>query len=315
MGHEHRISASGGGHGHTHGTGIRHRGRLALVLAMSLVVLAVEAVAAWLTGSLALLADAGHVLGDSAGIVMALAAISAAQRGGRPGSRRTFGYHRTEVIAAGLNGLLLIALAGWIVVSALRRIGDAPEIDGGLVLAAAGVGLVVNVIGLLLLRSGAEESMNVRGAYLEVVGDALGSVAVLVSASVILLTGWNAADAVASLVIAAMIVPRAVSLLREVAEVLLEGTPRDVDLEELRSHILSTDGVVDVHDLHVWTITSGMPVMSAHVVVDDSVTRMGEAHDVLDRLRDCLADHFDVEHSTFQIEPAGHADSETHTHH
>ncbi|MGA9100627.1 cation diffusion facilitator family transporter, partial [Aeromicrobium sp.] len=220
---------------HAHGTGVRHRGRLALVLAMSLVVLAVEAVAAWLTGSLALLADAGHVLGDSAGIVMALAAISAAQRGGRPGSRRTFGYHRTEVIAAGLNGLLLIALAGWIVVSALRRIGDAPEIDGGLVLAAAGVGLVVNVIGLLLLRSGAEESMNVRGAYLEVVGDALGSVAVLVSASVILLTGWNAADAVASLVIAAMIVPRAVSLLREVAEVLLEGTPRDVDLEELRS--------------------------------------------------------------------------------
>jgi cobalt-zinc-cadmium efflux system protein len=300
---------------HAHGTGVRHRGRLALVLAMSLVVLAVEAVAAWLTGSLALLADAGHVLGDSAGIVMALAAISAAQRGGRPGSRRTFGYHRTEVIAAGLNGLLLIALAGWIVVNALRRIGDAPEIDGGLVLAAASVGLVVNVIGLLLLRSGAEESMNVRGAYLEVVGDALGSVAVLVSASVILLTGWNAADAVASLVIAAMIVPRAMSLLREVAEVLLEGTPRDVDLEELRSHILSTDGVVDVHDLHVWTITSGMPVMSAHVVVDDSVTRMGEAHDVLDRLRDCLADHFDVEHSTFQIEPAGHADSETHTHH
>jgi cobalt-zinc-cadmium efflux system protein len=157
--------------------------------------------------------------------------------------------------------------------------------------------------------------LNVRGAYLEVLGDALGSVAVLVSATVILTTGWNAADAVASLVIAAMILPRAISLLREVAEVLLEGTPRDVDLEELRSHILSTEGVLDVHDLHVWTITSGMPVMSAHVVVDDTVSRMGEAHAVLDRLRECLAEHFDVEHSTFQIEPAGHADSESHIHH
>jgi cobalt-zinc-cadmium efflux system protein len=303
------------GHGHGQGTGIRHRGRLALVLALSLVVLAVEAIAAWYTGSLALLADAGHVLGDSAGIVLALAAISAAQRGGRPGSRRTFGYHRTEVMAAGLNGLVLLVLAGWIVVSAVRRLGDGPEIDAGLVLAAAGVGLVINVIGLLLLRAGAEESMNVRGAYLEVLGDALGSVAVLVSAVVILVTDWYAADAVASLVIAAMIVPRAISLLREVAEVLLEGTPRDVDLEELRRHILSAEGVVDVHDLHVWTITSGMPVMSAHVVVDDSVSRMGEAHAVLDRLRDCLADHFDVEHSTFQIEPAGHADTERHIHH
>ena len=285
------------------------------MLALSLVVLAVEAVVAWFTGSLALLADAGHVLGDSAGIVMALAAISAAQRGGRPGSRRTFGYHRTEVIAAGLNGLLLLVLAGWIVVSAIGRLGDAPELEGGLVLAAGALGLVINLIGLLLLRSGAEESMNVRGAYLEVLGDALGSVAVLVSAAVILTTGWDAADAVASLVIAAMIVPRAISLLREVAEVLLEGTPRDVDLEDLRSHILSTEGVTDVHDLHVWTITSGMPVMSAHVVVDDSVTRMGDAHDVLDRLRDCLADHFDVEHSTFQIEPAGHADTEPNIHH
>jgi cobalt-zinc-cadmium efflux system protein len=303
------------GHQHAQGAGIRHRGRLALVLALSLLVLAVEAVVAWITGSLALLADAGHVLGDSAGIVMALAAISAAQRGGRPGSRRTFGYHRTEVLAAGLNGLVLLGLAGWIVVSAIRRLGDAPELEAGPVLAAGSLGLVINVVGLFLLRSGAEESMNVRGAYLEVLGDALGSVAVLVSAAVILTTGWYAADPVASLLIAVMIVPRAISLLREVAEVLLEGTPRSVDLEELRSHIVSTEGVIDVHDLHVWTITSGMPVMSAHVVVDDTVTRMGEAHDVLDRLRDCLADHFDVEHSTFQIEPAGHADTEPHIHH
>ncbi len=303
------------GHDHAHGTGVRHRGRLAIVLALTAGVLAVEAIVAWITGSLALLADAGHLLGDSFGIVMALAAITVAQRGGGPGSRRTFGYQRTEVIAAGLNGLILLGLAAWVVYSAIRRFGDSPELEASPILIAGTIGLVVNVIGLLLLRGGAQESLNVRGAYLEVLGDALGSIAVLVSAAVILTTGWDAADAVASLVIAAMIVPRAVSLLREVVEVLLESTPRDVDLNELRTHILGVEGVRDVHDLHVWTITSGMPVMSAHIVVDDSVTAMDHAHGVLDTLRGCLSDHFDVEHSTFQIEPAGHADSEQHLHH
>jgi len=303
------------GHDHAHGAGVRHRGRLALVLALSVAVLVVEAAVAWVTGSLALLADAGHMLGDSFGILMALAAITVAARGGGPGSRRTFGYLRTEVLAAGLNGLILLGLAAWVTYSAIRRFGDSPELDGGLILVAGGVGLVINLVGLALLRGGAQESINVRGAYLEVLGDALGSLAVLVSATVILLTEWYAADALASLVIAAMIVPRAIALLREVSEVLLESTPRDVDLDELRRHILEMDGVVDVHDLHVWTITSGMPVMSAHVVVSETVTGMDDAHGVLDRLRGCLADHFDVEHSTFQIEPAGHADSEQHMHH
>ena len=303
------------GHDHAHGAGVQHRGRLALVLALSLTVLVVEAVVAAMTGSLALLADAGHVLGDSFGLVMALAAITVAQRGGAAGSRRSFGYQRTEILAAGLNGLVLLGLAVWIAVSAVSRFGDAPELDGGLVLAAGAVGLVVNVIGLVLLRAGAQESLNVRGAYLEVLGDALGSVAVLASAAVILTLRWYPADAVASLVIAAMIVPRAVSLLKDVVEVLLESTPDHVDLDELRAHIVGTAGVKDVHDLHVWTITSGMPIMSAHVVVDDGVTGMDEAHAVLDRLRGCLAEHFDVEHSTFQIEPAGHLDSEHHVHH
>ena len=312
---QHSPILNGMGHDHAHGAGAAHRGRLALVLALSFAVLIVEAVVAWITGSLALLADAGHMLGDSFGIVMALAAITVAQRGGGPGSRRTFGYSRTEVLAAGINGLILLGLAGWVTYSAIRRFGDSPELEGGLILVAGAVGLVVNLVGLLLLRDGAQESINVRGAYLEVLGDALGSVAVLVSATVILLIEWYAADAVASLVIAAMIIPRAISLLREVAEVLLESTPRDVDLAELREHILAMDGVKDVHDLHVWTITSGMPVMSAHVVVEDSVTAMDDAHGVLDRLRGCLADHFDVEHSTFQIEPAGHVDSESHMHH
>ena len=303
------------GHDHAHGTGVQHRGRLAMVLGLTALVLLVEAVVAAVTGSLALLADAGHMLGDSFGIVMALAAITVAQRGGAEGSRRTFGYQRTEILAAGLNGLILLGLSAWVAVSAIGRFGDAPELDGGLILVAGGVGLVVNVIGLMLLRGGSSENLNVRGAYLEVLGDALGSVAVLVSATVILLTDWYAADAIASLVIAAMIVPRAVSLLREVVEVLLESTPGDVDLADLRAHIIGAEGVRDVHDLHVWTITSGMPVMSAHVVVDDDVVGMEEAHAVLDRLRGCLAEHFDVEHSTFQIEPAGHRESEHHVHH
>ncbi|MCL3819691.1 cation diffusion facilitator family transporter [Aeromicrobium wangtongii] len=303
------------GHDHAHGTGVQHRGRLTLVLALSVTVLVVEAVVAAVTGSLALLADAGHMLGDSFGILMALAAITVAQRGGGPGSRRTFGYHRTEILAAGLNGLVLLGLAVWVAVHAIGRFGDAPELDGGLILFAGAVGLIANVIGLLLLRDGSKESLNVRGAYLEVLGDALGSIAVLVSAGVILATDWYAADAIASLVIAAMILPRAVSLLKDVVEVLMETSPGDVDLADLRAHLIGTPGVKDVHDLHVWTITSGMPVMSAHVVVDDDITGMDEAHAVLDRLRGCLDDHFDVAHSTFQIEPAGHQDSEPHLHH
>lgn len=294
---------------------MKHRSRLVIVLILSLAVLIFEAIAAWITGSLALLADAGHMLGDTAWLVMALAAMSIAQIGGRPESRRTFGYHRTEILAAALNGIVLLALSAWIAIHAIQRFGDSPAIDAPLMFIAGGIGLVANVIGLLLLRQGAQESLNVRGAYLEVLGDAFGSVAVIVAAALIWTNGWYLADPVASLVIAAMIIPRAVSLLREVIDVLLEGTPRDVDLAELRSHIVQMDGVRDVHDLHVWTISSGLPVMSAHVVVDDDVTELNQAEAVLDRLRSCLAEHFDVDHSTFQLEPSGHADKETHLHH
>ncbi|MCL3837696.1 cation diffusion facilitator family transporter [Aeromicrobium duanguangcaii] len=300
------------GHDHAHGAGVKHRGRLGLVLALTLAVLVLQVVVGLVTGSLALLADAGHLLSDSFGLVLALAAIVVAQR--PAGARSTYGFHRTEVLAAGLNALILIGLCVAIVIGAVRRLEDPPAIEGGWVLAAGLVGLVVNVLGLLVLRSGAQESLNVRGAYLEVMGDALGSVAVIASAVVILATGWYPADPIASLLIAALIVPRAVSLLRDVAEVLLEASPRDVDLDAVRNHILGVRGVVDVHDLHVWTITSGMPVMSAHVVVDESVVSMGDAHAVLDQLGECLSGHFDVAHSTFQLEPAGHLENESHRH-
>jgi len=283
------------------------------VLALTLSVLVVQVVVGWLTGSLALLADAGHMLSDSFGLALALAAIAVAQRPG--GARSTYGWHRTEVLAAGANGLILLVICGIIVFSAVGRLSEPPEIAGLPVLVAGAIGLAVNIVGLLVLRGGAEESLNVRGAYLEVLGDALGSVAVIVSAVVILATGWAQADPVASLVIAALVVPRAISLLRDVGEVLLENSPRDVDLDQVRGHILGVQGVVDVHDLHVWTITSGMPVMSAHVVVDESIVDMDDAHHVLDHLCTCLSHHFDVAHSTFQLEPAGHLQSERHGHH
>ncbi|MBM9462099.1 cation transporter [Aeromicrobium sp. YIM 150415] len=302
------------GHGHQHTSGVQHRGRLAAVLAIAITVFLVQIVVATLTGSLALFADAGHVLTDAIGVLMALIAITIGQRGGGRDARSSYGFHRAEVLAAGANGLILIGLCAVIVVGAVRRLSSPVDIDGGLVLAAGAVGLVANIVALLLLRSGARENLNVRGAYLEVLGDALGSIAVLVSAAIIVATGWSAADPIASLVIAALIVPRAISLLREVCEVLLESAPRGVDLAALRDHIVGIPGVVDVHDLHVWTITSGMPVMSAHVVVAESVDQMSEAHEVLDRLRSCLSEHFDVEHSTFQIEPLGHEDSESHVH-
>ncbi|MFD1859620.1 cation transporter [Aeromicrobium camelliae] len=302
-------------HGHHHGSGVQHRGRLAMVLLIALVVFVVQVVVAALTGSLALFADAGHVLTDAVGVAMALIAITVGRRGGGPAARSSYGFHRAEVLAAGANGLILLGLCVAIVIGAVRRLSAPVEIDGGLVLAAGAVGLAANIVALLLLRDGASENLNVRGAYLEVLGDALGSVAVLVAAGVIVLTGWSQADPVASLVIAALIVPRAVSLLREVGEVLLESTPRDVDLAELREHLMGAEGVVDVHDLHVWTITSGMPVMSAHIVVDDDVAAMGDAQAVLGRLHGCLSEHFDVEHSTLQIETRGHAETEAHVHH
>ena len=246
---------------------------------------------------------------------VAWASVTVARMEVGAASRRTFGWARVEVLAAGANATGLLVLCGFIMWHAVARLRSPTEVEAGWTLIAAGVGLVANLVGMWLLNQDARESLNVRAAFVEVAADALGSVAVLISSVVILSTGWHRADAVASLLIAAFVVPRAVILLREVAEVLLEATPRHVDLDELREHILMVPGVVDVHDLHVWTITSSQPVMSAHVVVDDNVSEMGQAHAVLERLRTCLADHFDVEHSTFQIERSGHADSEPHVHH
>ena len=290
-----------------------YRGRLVAVLGITGAVLVIEAVVGLLAGSLALLADAGHMATDALGLGLALLAVRMAGR--TPTVQRTFGWQRAEVLAAGGNALLLLGVAAAVVVEALRRLADPPPIDTTAVLFAASLGLVANMTSLGLLARGRRESLNIRGAFLEVLGDALGSVAVLVAATVIAITGDLRADPIASLGIAALIVPRAVRLLRDAAEVLLEGTPRGVDLVEVRRHMLAQPGVVDVHDLHAWTITSGVPVLSAHVTVEDEVLGDGCGGSMLDRLHHCLREDFDVEHSTFQLEPAGHRDHEGADHH
>ncbi|MET0763620.1 MAG: cation diffusion facilitator family transporter [Blastococcus sp.] len=288
------------------------RRRLSVVLGLTLAVLVAEIVGAVVSGSLALLADAGHMATDAAGIALALAAVTLAQRPAR--GRRTFGWQRVEILAAVANGLLLLAVAGFVLFQAARRIGHPPDVDSGLMLVVAGVGLVVNVVSLSVLHRGRDESLNVRGAYLEVLADALGSVAVIVAGLVIAATGWTPADTVASLVIGCLVLPRAWHLLREALDVLLEAAPRGVDLADVRTHMLGVEGVVGVHDLHAWTITSGLPVLSAHVVITEEALEAGHGGRVLDALCACLGDHFDVEHCTFQLESEAHAGHEAPVH-
>jgi len=301
----------GAGHSHAPAAGTAsaaQRRRLAVVLGLTVAMLAAEVVGSVLSGSLALLADAGHMATDAAGIALALGAVSLAQRPAR--GRRTFGWQRIEILAAVANGLLLVAVAVYVLVAAIGRIGHPPTIGSGLMLAVASVGLVVNLVSLAVLHGGRDVSLNLRGAYLEVLGDALGSVAVIVAALVIAGTGWVAADVVASIAIGFLVLPRAWHLLREAFDVLLEAAPRGVDLEQVRAHMVEVDGVLGVHDLHAWTITSGLPVLSAHVVVTEEALGAGHGGRVLDALCACLGTHFDVEHCTFQLESQAHSSHE-----
>jgi cobalt-zinc-cadmium efflux system protein len=295
-------------HDHAPSAAAAHRGRLTAVFAVTLAILVIELVGAALSGSLALLADAGHVLADGAGVGLALLAIRFAARPATP--QRTFGYYRLEILAAVVNAVLLFGVAGFVLVEAWRRLTDPPAVASGLMLAVAAVGLVANAVSLWLLRDGQKASLNMRGAYLEVWGDLLGSVAVLAAAAVIALTGLRAADPIASAVIAVAILPRTWRLLREAVDVLLEAAPKGADLAEVRRHLVETPGVTDVHDLHAWTITSGLPVLSVHVVLE----RDADAGQVLDGLGACLAGHFDIEHSTFQLEQPEHRGHEGATH-
>ncbi|GAA2067178.1 cation diffusion facilitator family transporter [Catenulispora yoronensis] len=301
------------GAGHDHGTlgasaGSRHAARLRVVVATSAAILLLQIVGGVLSHSLALLADAGHTATDVFGVAMALVAIRYAARPADP--ERTFGYYRLEILAAAANAILLFAVAVWVTYKAVLRFDEPVEVAGGTMLVIAAIGLAVNLGGLLLLRRGKDESLNIRGAYMEVLADMLGSVAVVVAALLIRLTAWPGWDPLASILIGAMILPRTWLLLREAVNVLLEGTPKGIDLSDVRRHLRATDGVTDVHDLHAWTITSGLPVLSAHIVVEPRVLDGERTGTTLNTLRECLHGHFDVEHSTFQLEPVGYRESD-----
>jgi cobalt-zinc-cadmium efflux system protein len=269
---------------------------LIVVLALTVAVFVVELIGAAVANSLALLADAGHVLTDISGIALALAAIWFAQR--PASSNRTFGYMRAEILAAVANAGLLLAVGALVLYEGIRRLSEPPQIVPEAMLAFGVVGLIANGASVLLLRNAQRESLNMRGAYLEVLGDLSGSAAVILAAVVIAWTGWTWVDVAASIFIALLIMPRTLSLLRDATNVLMESTPKGVDIDHVRQHILDAPGVVDCHDLHAWTITSGMNVVSAHVVLEKGA----DAARALAELSDCLADDFDIEHSTFQIE-------------
>ncbi|HAM26551.1 MAG TPA: cation transporter [Microbacteriaceae bacterium] len=308
----------GGGHAHSHGidpaTGAANRARLGIAIGIVSIVLVVELVGSIVSGSLALFADAGHMLSDLTGLIVALIATLMAARPAT--DTRTFGHRRAEVFAAFLNGAILLVVVVFVVVEAIDRLAgsSAGAVQAPLMLVVAAVGAIANTAALLVLRGGAEHSINMRAAYLEVLGDLVGSIAVIVAAVVILFTGFELADAIASLAIAALILPRAVSLMRDVLRVLSQGTPRGTDVDVIREHVLSKQGVVSVHDVHVWSITPGADVFSAHVVVEPRIFSENETDRLLDALCECLREHFDVAHSTFQLEPAEHAEHEARQH-
>jgi cobalt-zinc-cadmium efflux system protein len=278
----------------------RHVGRLGAAVGIGLVVLLVELAAGLAANSLALLADAGHAFADVSGLILSLAAIRVAAR--RPSDARTFGLYRLEIIAAAVNAVLLLVLAVVIGIEAIQRFAAPPDVQPSIVVIVAAFALVANSVSLRLLAPGQRESLTMRGAYLEIAGDLIGSVAVLIAGLVIMLTGWRPADAVASLIVALLIVPRTLVLLRDSVDVLLEATPKGVDMATVERHIREAPGVTDVHDLHAWTITSGMHVVSAHVVLGDDA----KPGDVLDHLALCLSADFDINHSTFQLETPEH---------
>jgi cobalt-zinc-cadmium efflux system protein len=301
-GHDHVAQSRGG------------RTRLAVALGITVAVLVAEVLGSLITGSLALFVDAAHMLTDAGGLAIALTAASLMAR---PAStKRTFGFARAEVLGAAAQAAVLLAVAIFVVVQAIQRLFAPPEIGGGLLVIFGVIGLVGNVASLVVLAGGRAENLNRRAAFLEVLTDAVGSVVVIAAAIVIALTGFVAADAIAAILIGAFIVPRAILLLTDTASVLLESTPKGLDLDSVRDHVLAVPHVRSVHDLHVSQIATGLPVLTAHVVVDDECFYDGHASRMLDELQACVAEHFPVqiEHSTFQLELASHGAHEHPTH-
>jgi cobalt-zinc-cadmium efflux system protein len=289
------------GHGHAHGLGARaaaDRRALGAALALVLGFAGVEAVGGLLADSLALLADAAHMLSDAFSLALALGASWLAGRPATP--ERTFGYRRAEILAALVNGALLVALAVWIVVEAVRRLGTPPDVAGGAMLAVGAVGLAVNVAAARILWRAGGESLNVRAALRHVLADLLGSVGVLAAAVLVLVAGWDRADPIVSLAIALLVLASAWSVLRDATGILLESAPAGLDVAQLGNAMTTHPGVVGVHDLHVWTITSGFPSLSAHVVVEPGA----DCHEIRAELESLLRERFELDHTTLQVEHA-----------
>ncbi|MET1065409.1 MAG: cation diffusion facilitator family transporter [Arthrobacter sp.] len=300
------------GHDHAHGIPAGgQRTKLVIVLAITFTVMIAEIIGSILTGSLSLLADAGHMFTDSAGLLIALIAASLALK---PATlKRTWGYQRAEIVAAAGQAALLLGVGGFVIIEGIRRLFEPPEVTGATMLWFGIIGLAGNAVGLAVLASGRKHNFNMKAAFLEVLNDALGSVAVIAAAIIIAVTGWVQADAVVSLLIGVLIIPRTLRLLRDTVNVLMENAPAGLDLAEVREHILALPHVIDVHDLHASLVASGTPVLSAHVTVQDTCMTDGHAAKILADLQRCVAEDFDVsvEHSTFQIEPAAHRDQES----
>lgn len=295
------------GHDHSHGitpesASGKYLSRLVMALGIAIAFMVAEFVVAAWTSSLALLSDAAHMLTDVVGISMALSAILLAKRS-RPTYTRTFGYYRAEVLAALANAVLLFGVAIYVLYEAIIRLGEPPEVPGWPVLIVGALGLVANIVSALLLRSGAKESLNMRGAYLEVFADLIGSVGVLISAAITLTTGWRYADMIIGVAIGLWVLPRTYVLAKKSLRILFQHSPEGLDVEQIATALQAVPGVADVHDLHVWTLTSGMEVASAHITV--AVGHAGD--DVLKASQHVLAHDFHIEHATLQVEGADSA--------
>lgn len=303
LSHRHQHGAQ---HSHSHGRAARSRRRLSIVLVLTAVYMLAEAVGGWMTGSLALLADAGHMLTDVAALALALIAV---WFGSRPAtSSKTFGYYRLEILAALINGVALILISLLIFYEAYQRWAEPPAVRSGLMMLVATGGLIINLVCAWLLHGDHKDDLNMRGARLHIIGDALGSVGAILAGGLMWLYGWYAADPLFSSLISLLIIWSSWHLIRESTNVLLEGTPAHINLAAVEDVILQTDGVEDVHDLHVWTITSGREALSAHVIHAETISQA----EVLKELRTKLSDRFGVDHLTIQLETPDYEDETFH---
>jgi cobalt-zinc-cadmium efflux system protein len=285
---------------------------LLIALGLLAAFMAAEVIVAVLSGSLALLSDAGHMLSDVGAIGAALWAIRLAAR---PATGAwTFGWKRAEILSAAGNGITLLVVSGIVTVEAVSRLVHPPRVEGGALVAVATAGIGVNLVASWVLARANRSSLNVQGAFRHVLTDLYGFIGTVIAGVIILATGWTRADAIASLVVVGLMLKAAWELLSASGRILLEAAPENMDLDAVRAHLLATDHVRGLHDLHAWTVTSSLPALSAHIVIDESCFTGGYAPRLLDQLQACIAGHFDVEHSTFQLEAAAHASHEPGTH-